>query len=61
MNLPQNITQVKYMNYTHLTIEERSCLRKYYVEGKSYREIARLLGRNVSTISRDIYKAIGRS
>lgn len=54
MNLPQNITQVKYMNYTHLTIEERSCLRKYYVEGKSYREIARLLGRNVSTISREI-------
>lgn len=42
------------MNYTHLTIEERACLRKYYVEGKSYREIARLLGRNVSTISREI-------
>ena len=42
------------MNYTHLTIEERACLRKYYVEGKSYRETARLLGRNVSTISREI-------
>ena len=42
------------MNYTHLTIEERACLRKYYVEGKSYREISRLLGRNVSTISREI-------
>lgn len=42
------------MNYTHLSIEERACLRKYYVEGKSYREIARLLGRNVSTISREI-------
>lgn len=42
------------MNYTHLTIEERACLRKYYIEGKSYREIARLLGRNVSTISREI-------
>lgn len=42
------------MNYIHLTIEERACLRKYYVEGKSYREIARLLGRNVSTISREI-------
>ncbi len=42
------------MNYTHLTIEERACLRKYYVEGKSYREIAQLLGRNVSTISREI-------
>ncbi len=42
------------MNYTHLSIEERACLRKYYVEGKSFREIARLLGRNVSTISREI-------
>lgn len=42
------------MNYTNLTIEERTCLRKYYVEGKSYREIAKLLVRNVSTISREI-------
>ena len=42
------------MNYHHLTIEERSCIRKYYVDGLSYREIARLLGRNVSTISREI-------
>ena len=42
------------MNYHHLTIEERSCIRKYYVDGLSYREIARLLGRNVSTVSREI-------
>ena len=35
------------MNYHHLTIEERSCIRKYYVDGLSYREIARLIGRNV--------------
>jgi transposase insI for insertion sequence element IS30B/C/D len=42
------------MNYTRLTIEERACLRKYYVEGKSYREIARLLGRRPSAISRGI-------
>lgn len=42
------------MNYTHLTIEERALLRKFQVEGKSYREIARLLGRNVSTVSREI-------
>ena len=27
------------MNYHHLTIEERSCIRKYYVDGLSYREI----------------------
>ena len=42
------------MNYHHLTIEERSCIRKYYVDGLSYREIARLVGRNVSTVSREI-------
>ena len=42
------------MNYHHLSIEERSCIRKYYVDGLSDREIARLVGRNVSTISREI-------
>ena len=42
------------MNYRHLSIEERSCIRKYYVDGLSYREIARLIGRNVSTVSREI-------
>ncbi len=42
--------------YKHLTIEERSCLRIYYHQGKSYREIAKLLGRNVSTISRELNK-----
>ena len=41
------------MNYKHLSIEERSCIRKYYVDGLSYREIARLLGRNPSTITRE--------
>ena len=42
------------MNYHHLSIEERSCIRKYYVDGRSYREIARLIGRNVSTVSGEI-------
>ena len=42
------------MNYHHLTIEERSCIRKYYVDGLSYREIARLIGRNVGTVSREL-------
>lgn len=42
------------MSYTHLTIEERCCIRKYYVEGISYRKIAQLVGRNVSTISREL-------
>ncbi len=42
------------MNYTHLTIEERCCLREYYIQGKSFREIGKLLGRSASTISREI-------
>lgn len=42
------------MNYHHFTIEERCCLREYYVKGKSYREITRLLGRNVSSVSREL-------
>ena len=44
------------MNYTHLSIEERCCLRKYYNEGNSLRKIAELMGRNVSTISREIMR-----
>lgn len=42
------------MNWTYVPIEEYACLRKYYIEGKSYREIARLLDRNVSAASREI-------
>lgn len=42
------------MSYIHLTIEERCCIREYYKNGKSFREIARLIGRNASTISREI-------
>lgn len=42
------------MSYNHLTIEERCCIRKFYVEGLSYRKIAELVGRNVSTISREL-------
>lgn len=42
------------MNYHHFTIEERSCLREYFIQGKSYRQIAKLLGRNVSSVSREI-------
>ena len=44
------------MNYKHLTIEERCCLREYYKKGFSYRKIAKLLGRNVSTISREVWR-----
>ena len=46
------------MSYIHLTIEERCCIREYYKKGKSYREIARLIGRNVSTISREIKRLL---
>ena len=42
------------MNYKHLTIEERCCLREYYKKGMSYREIAKMLGRSVSTVSREL-------
>ena len=38
------------MNCHHLSIEERSCIRKYYVDGLSCHKIARLIGRNVSTV-----------
>ena len=42
------------MNCKHLSIEARSCIRKYYVEGLSYRKIAQLIGRSPSTVSREI-------
>ena len=42
------------MNYKHLSIEERCCLREYYNQGYSYRKIAELLGRSASTICREI-------
>ena len=42
------------MSYTHFTIEERCCLREFYKKGYSYRKIAKLLGRNVSSISREL-------
>ncbi|MCQ2327724.1 MAG: IS30 family transposase [Bacteroidales bacterium] len=42
------------MSYQHLTIEERCCIREFYNKGKSIREIANLIDRNPSTISREI-------
>ena len=44
------------MNDEHLSIEARSCIRKYYVEGLSYRKIAQLIGRSPSTVSREIHR-----
>lgn len=40
--------------YNHITIEERCCIREYYNSGKSFRKIAKLLGRSPSTISREV-------
>lgn len=40
--------------YEQINIDERNCLQLYLQENKSLREIARLLNRNVSTISREI-------
>lgn len=42
------------MNYTHLSIEERCCIRKYYNDGLSLREISRLIGRSASTAAREL-------
>ena len=48
--------------YHHFTIEERSCLRKYYMEGLSFRKIAKLLGRSpiavLSQLPKDAVKTI---
>ena len=55
MKLPHTkITGGINMSYKHFTIEERCCLREYYKKGYSYRKIAELLGRNVSSVSREL-------
>ena len=48
------------MNCHHLSIEERSCIRKDYVDGLSCREIARLIGRNAGTVLREIRRNCAR-
>ena len=45
------------MNCKHLSIDERSCIQKYYVEGLSYRKIAQLIGRSPNTVSREIRRS----
>ena len=42
------------MNYHHLIIEERCCIREFYKKGLSYRKIAELIGRSPSIVSREI-------
>lgn len=42
------------MSYKHFTLEERICLQKLLSEGYSFRKIADILGRNVSSVSREV-------
>ena len=42
------------MSYTHFTLTERENLQQLLNEGKSFREIAKILGRSPSTISREV-------
>ena len=42
------------MGYHHFTTEERCCLRENYKKRLSYRKIAELSGRNVSSVSREL-------
>ena len=42
------------MSYHHLTIEERACIHKYFVDGLKQAEMALLLGRSKSCISREL-------
>lgn len=41
-------------SYKHFTPEERICLQELLSKGKSFRKIADILGRNVSSVSREI-------
>lgn len=42
------------MSYTHFTLEERRFLQQLLSEGHSFRKIADILGRNVSSVSREV-------
>ena len=47
-------TEVSILSYTHFTLDERICLQNLLKENYSMRRIAAILGRNVSSISREI-------
>lgn len=42
------------MSYTHFTLDERKYLQQLLSEGYSFRKIADILGRNVSSVSREV-------
>ena len=46
-------------HYHHLSITERECIWENRIKGKSLREIARCIGRNVSTVSRELSRNKG--
>lgn len=48
-------------SYTHFTLSERNCLQQFLAEGKSFREIAKLLGRSPSTISREVKRNFSKN
>lgn len=48
------------MSYNHITIEERACIAQYYKNNIKISEIALLLGRNKSTISRELKRNYSR-
>ena len=48
------------MSYTHFTLSERFCLQEFLKEGRSFREIAKLMGRSPSTISREVKRNFSR-
>ena len=47
---------MKQEKYSYLTLEEREEIAVYLGQNRSFREIARLLKRNVSTVSREVNK-----
>lgn len=47
-------TEVTMKSYKHFTLSERICLQQLLSKGKSYREIAKILDRSPSTISREV-------
>ena len=46
--------------YIHFTLSERICLQQLLTEKKSYREIAKILGRSPSTISREVKRNLSK-
>lgn len=42
------------MSYTHFALNERKYLQELLSEGYSFRKIAEILGRNVSSVSREV-------